>query len=545
MNYIQFKSMSFIFKLLLKLDILSPNYSFEYNSSHRHTSTTGVIYSLIAFIITIAYSLYFLIPILNREINTFYSFDQYISKSVINLNAFPVFFSFSNIKSLSDDYKAFFTITMNKIQIDKSGNIKTTSFNKDVLRKCNKIEYTTSTYLTFNKSEYLQEDLAGIYCLNHMNISIDNEINSLDSSFIYITFDICDPTTDKSCPKDIEDIINNIYLIISYIKPYINSNEYTSPVNFQEESYRIRFDRSIVKRLSFRFINGWFMSDNGLFAENKKMTNFLTLYQKDIDYNSVNLNENRHRFTFEMDSIRLCRYYNRIYPRIQDGLSQMGGVFSFVIAIMRIISQYHLRIEYLSFVNKLIFNEDNEKGSEIKSDIKSDINSNRNSITCKEVDNVNNNYNIGIINNKNSTNLQKDKEKVSIFQITQPVTKLNSNISSTYHDNDNKKMNNSRKGSNNDSNSIRLFQNYVKKEKENKTKIEKERKIEEKPQNTRRISRIIENNLDFNSNISLYKEIKSLLCLNIKEYHMIQKEKHRISEYISYEYLLRLIKNKN
>ena len=444
-----------------QLDFLSPRVTFYYKGYLSHSSILSGILSLFTFILIISIAIYFSLELFKKEHPTafyFKSFEEDAGIFPLNSSSLFHFISLSRNKrqfidegvdfqsfriiGLEDYYPKY--VNMNNISLldhwlygycnkEKDAN------NINDLVNHNFFEKSACIRKYFNSKEQKYYDTSDPKfrwpLIAHGKYNPDNK-------FYCIILERCSEETinlilngDNHCKSDNE--IKSIIGVSSaahfyFIDNYIDVLNYKKPITkfiykiestLQTNSYptnHLNFNPSLIKTY------------NGLIFENFNNDLSYSYERNDVNYN----NDNNNTYTvYYLWLNNRKNYYERNFKRIQDVISDIGGIFHFLsffaIYLNRLYNNYIVLSDTDDLLRSLIYFEKEKH-------YKNSIDYSKKLQDIKDI----NNKNIHKSNNKNDEKGRFDKEKkrknVNAKNITEKdLTKSNNEMFMTNIKNDN------------------------------------------------------------------------------------------------------------
>ena len=345
--------------LLSSIDFLSPQIGFEFQGSSQYKSVSGGFYSGVIVIITIFITTMFSIDLFSRSSPIVFTYMNTVNSSTINLMNYPISLTLYDDKYINPKYLKYLDMKLTYIEISSDYIPKQTVIT-DFLEVCDMNKYILP-------SEELKEDYAftkipGVYCIKALNLTISNKYHAPDSSYIKMEINQCDPKSDKNCPIDVEEQVNKLYVTISYITSFTNSQNNQKPITHIISDLAVKINTGLSSRIRFDIINNQYISDEGwIFSSEVSYNHYSsheTVNQLLLDLN----NKSRSLLNFSFHSSKVSLVSKRSYTKIQDFLSNIGGFSSIFFVILKYLTKHHLRFNYLAFIRSLAL-EDKTRSS--------------------------------------------------------------------------------------------------------------------------------------------------------------------------------------
>ena len=270
-----------------------------------------------------------------------------------------------NIDNILDYFEI--EILQFEITITKKANID----NSLRLVKCSNV-----TYLMHNEFVVsLQNRTHDYYCMKHNELNnFKNAYTEPDSQFINLFFTPCN-SDKKACPKDLNEILSNFYVTMTFINAYFDSNNYLQPIQYYEYTNTQQISNKFNKRQYIRFNNNKYLTDNGWILENVYEFNYTSLQDIKIDINPINkVSPTIFDITFE--SPKISEITLRSYLKVQELIAKVGGLVkglnigATILTYLYFSYSYRIHLITLSVSNNI---RKNMKFTETKNETKLDV----------------------------------------------------------------------------------------------------------------------------------------------------------------------------
>ena len=338
-----------------KLDILSPPITLYYKGENGHSSIFSGILSFIVYAIVFAASIYYFLDFINKENPSAYFFNRYIEDA----GTFPINSSsmFNFIQIYRTDNNEPIPTDFNKIEIiavditidNYVNNTDLSQYNHWLYGKCNNDTDTKGIGYLINQD--LFTECACIRKYYDKNTQKYYETNDENYRWPYIIHGASHPKTPKngvilkkcentefriktsgkcSSDEEISEYLKHIYINFRIIDQYADVLNYKNP--FIKYLYGITsgiFSNSYtINHLNFN--PALIQTHNGIFFDNiiEKTSYFFTQNEK---ITTTGKNAIIAGFYFWMQNVE--QYYERHYKRLQDILSDIGGIGSITLII--------------------------------------------------------------------------------------------------------------------------------------------------------------------------------------------------------------------
>lgn len=395
-----------------EIDFLGPIIGFEYNGSSSFKSSEGFFYSFIVLVSTISLASIMSIDFIYRDVPEQVSnSQQFLKESKIHLKSFPFIFSINNnLGQYNDKYANYFNTEIGIGSMDVNGNYNI-NINEAMLNICDFKNYEIPSSSKNILEHYIQG--RKLYCFDQEeNYSFKNPLLSIDSNFVIFNFKKCKDkiipfskviqlseyynmtnTSDieyldieasgsiyripkyseitdssnntfkflnqnKTCPdnEEIESQIDNIFIAAIFIDTYIDSRNYTYPIQYNMKVINLQIMNGITKRSYISFVNNIFDTDYGWFLSDNKLENYISYndYSSDLYFHKDEQDKYKHGYyRLIVDSPLLINHTKRSYIKAHIFLSDIGGLGSILFIFTQVLSSKHLRFLYLFFLRKL------------------------------------------------------------------------------------------------------------------------------------------------------------------------------------------------
>ena len=377
-----------------KFDLLSPSITLYYNEEYQHSSIFSGFLSIITYIIVCIIAVYYILNFIERKQPKAYFFNRFIEDA----GTFPVnassMFNFIQIadsasnEAIPFDFESFRVVGFDNVQSEQYMNEPniTEKVNHWIYGFCNNDTDTEgiSNLIDFKYFEqsacirkYYDKDKKTYYNTDEEGFRwpiIEKGCSHPNRTFYGIIIQRCDKAPEflkkqgPSCKEEeeINDFIESISLKFQLMNHYADMLNYEKPFlkSFSEISSGIIDDIFITNHLNFNPAK--MLTHNGYFIENEEKQDSYIYTQNEkhtIDQSSLEQNKSTNgciiAIYFWMQNI--LQHYERNYDKVQDVLSDIGGINSIVVtfayAINLIVNNYIILIDTAKFVSYT--NEDN------------------------------------------------------------------------------------------------------------------------------------------------------------------------------------------
>ena len=437
---------------LRRIDMLSPKITLYYKQKNTHASVISGILTIIALSLIIIFTVMYFIRYANKENPTAYFFNRYIE----DIGTFSLsenhFFNFVQLVGSRREIKQ---IDFNKIEIVGvnriiNDNFSEEDFNKShwIYGKCDEeIDISNIKDLLddegFDKSaclkKYYNKETKQYYNIYDKNFewpSIKHGASHINVTFFGVIIKRCTNTTFRlnnfgpcSSEDEINNYLNDGHLSFNIIDHYIDILNYENPITrflypitqgLTKDSYvtnNLNFNPGLIKTYDNLFSDKPVEKSTYFFHENSKTTTVL---------------ENTNIIcSFYIWMQNSQQYYERRYQKLQDALSDIGGIANLILIIAQcinyLIARYNMLVDTQELLKNIIKKNTSIYENLIKTHnprkfIKVNIQKkNEDNSTLKIFES---NKNAHIIINTDKTEIEKEENKK---EINHKINVINSN----------------------------------------------------------------------------------------------------------------------
>ena len=427
-----------------KLDYLSPNVTFYYKGYLSHTSIISGIISITSILIIIIQVIYYSLHIIERkDVNAFY-FNSFLE----DVGTFPFnassLFHFISLGELGENYWSV-AVNFTKYRIIgfdtyynyylKDRNLS--NYNHWLYGFCNnKTDTEGIGYLINHKffetsaciRKYFDSQEQKYYDTDHPKfrwpIMARGSFND-DNIFYNIIIESCKEDTlnlilgnGYQCKKDPLIELNTVYFY--FVNNYINLLNYKNPIT----KFIYRIETGISKNEYYinnlNFIPSIIETHNGLLLDHIEEEKTYIFERNDAN-KQIKFDQEDIYISYYFWIKNTMNYYQRNYKRIQDVISNIGGINQVVIILSIYINSLYNQYIVLHDTESLLFSSIHSEKKEMKKANKDYKVSDKIKISEKEK------------TNKISTNNNDDKNKSSVKGRNKQIEKSINNFSKSNH----------------------------------------------------------------------------------------------------------------
>ena len=362
---------------LRRIDMLSPKITLYYKQKNTHASVISGILTIIALSLIIIFTVMYFIRYANKENPTAYFFNRYIE----DIGTFSLsenhFFNFVQLVGSRREIKQ---IDFNKIEIVGVNRIINDNFSEEdfnishwIYGKCDEeIDISNIKDLLddegFDKSaclkKYYNKETKQYYNIYDKNFewpSIKHGASHINVTFLGVIIKRCTNTTFRlnnfgpcSSEDEINNYLNDGHLSFNIIDHYIDILNYENPITrflypitqgLTKDSYvtnNLNFNPGLIKTYDNLFSDKPVEKSTYFFHENSKTTTVL---------------ENTNIIcSFYIWMQNSQQYYERRYQKLQDALSDIGGIANLILIIAQCINYLIARYNMLVDTQELLKN---------------------------------------------------------------------------------------------------------------------------------------------------------------------------------------------
>ena len=359
--------------------MLSPKITLYYKQKNTHASIISGILSIIAYSLIISFTITYFIRYINKENPIAYFFNRYIED--IGTFSFKDNFFFNYMKLINVKTREPIQIDFDKIEIIGTNKI-ISDYSSDnngdyqthwIYGKCDEeIDISNIKDLLddegFDKSaclkKYYNKETKQYYNIYDKNFewpSIKHGASHINVTFFGVIIKRCTNTTFRlnnfgpcSSEDEINNYLNDGHLSFNIIDHYIDILNYENPITrflypitqgLTKDSYvtnNLNFNPGLIKTYDNLFSDKHVEKSTYFFHENSKTTTVL---------------ENTNIIcSFYIWMQNSQQYYERRYQKLQDALSDIGGIANLILIIAQCINYLIARYNMLVDTQELLKN---------------------------------------------------------------------------------------------------------------------------------------------------------------------------------------------
>ena len=365
--------------LLREIDMLSPKITLYYKQKNTHASVISGILTIIVYSFIISFIIIYFKDYINKENPTAYFFNRYvddIGKFSFSKNYFFNYVRLINSKSREEvpfDFDKVEIIGTNKIISDYLNDNDGDNQSHWIYGKCedkiniNEINNLLN-YEDFHKSAclkyYYSKEKRRYYDINDRNFiwpSIDHGASHINTTFFGIILKKCENSTFRlnnfgpcSSEDEIDNYIKSIYLSFTIIDQYVDILNYENPIT----SYLYSITNGIAKDSyvtnNLNFDPGLIRTYDNIFSD-KPVEKTAYFFHQNSKSTTVSTNTKIiGAFYIWMQNSQ--QYYERRYKKLQDFLSDIGGIANLILVVAECINYFIARHNMLADTQELISN---------------------------------------------------------------------------------------------------------------------------------------------------------------------------------------------
>ena len=390
-----------------KIDFLSPAITLYYKGDESHSSIVSGILTIIVYSICLIFGILYAIQFIKKENPQVYYYNRFIEDAgefIVNSSSMFSFIQILDTNKNIPDIVDFDLLNIIGIEVTidlYQDNNDLSKYNHWIYGPCNNstdiegikelIKFEHFTESACIRKYYNKEDKK-YYNINEKNFICPKILHGCghpNRTFYGIIIEKCKNTTlkllsDGKYCKPKTEIINYIKkrsIALKLIDQYTDMFNYTNP--YTKYFYSISnglFEESYTTN-HLNFNPSKLISDEGIFVSNKKeKVSYLFDLNEKITSSSL---DSGIYVTYYYWMQRRMQYYERVYSKIQDALSNVGGICSIILTVTKIINylvnQFVILIDMSIYMNEIDNSiKNNKKIFKFSVENKCEIDSNNN-----------------------------------------------------------------------------------------------------------------------------------------------------------------------
>lgn len=328
---------------IANLDLVGPDFTFEYDNSNRFLSKQGGYLTILFFILLCIISFFLIKDVFFRQtplINYYYENNEKYKVPIVNI---PLIFKFMNTTSeqaLDIDY-IISKFSFNFYSEESLSNIP--------LVTCNHNAYNAEINLAIsNVVESINS--TDILCfdniiLNEPHFLIEKDYIEDEDHQFEMSIDL------KDASVDLNEIKVNIY----YYTTSLQLTNISSPFKSKMRNLSVFLNNNQKKSIFIYYQNMTIMTDNDFFINtNNPEVHYLINMKEIIPYSEVKQDNNV--FSLILAANTKVEIFKRSFQKLFDSLALVGGLANALLITMRLLFQPYLRYLYFLFLKETTFN---------------------------------------------------------------------------------------------------------------------------------------------------------------------------------------------
>ena len=360
---------------LRKVDMLSPKITLYYKQKNTHASVISGILTIIVCTLIITFATIYFVRYANKENPTAYFYNRYIDD--IGTFSFSENHFFNFVQLVNGRSREIIEIDFDKLEIiginSTFNNYYDGGNNQShwIYGKCDKeTDISNIEHLINNETFYKSACLKRFYNkrknqyyeINDKNNfewpSIQHGASHINTTFFGVIIRKCTNSSFRNCSseRDINNYLNNSHLSFNIIDHYVDILNYKNPIT--------KFLYSITNGLT----HDSYTTNNLNFNPGIIKTYDNLFKYKPVEKTSYFFNQNEKTTTISENTNILCafyiwmqntqQYYERRYQKLQDALSDIGGIANLFLIIAQcinyLIARYNMLIDTQTLLTNII-----------------------------------------------------------------------------------------------------------------------------------------------------------------------------------------------
>jgi len=370
--------------ILKQIDFLSPQITLYHKGFLSHSSIISGIISIISIVIIISFGIYYSLDLIKRENPKAFSFNNYVDENLkFSLNSSTIFHYINFVETNENrefDLKAFRLIGLETYYASYIENKNIKNYDHWLYSLCKEENYINEIKNLINInyfgsalciSKYYNSNNGKYYNVNDTNFRWPSiqQISLISGGNSYnIILEKCDEETlelilgkGSKCKKGSE--IGNYFsgkwgTVLNFIDHYVDILDYKEPnkkyLYFVENT--LNNERYSINHLNFNPSS--IITNNGIVIDHIKEELSYIFDRNDVLTEKTNENNIYMVYVFWLKDRMQC--YKRIYKKIQDVISEIGGISQFITVLATYINLFYNNFEILFDYEKLIYHSINK-----------------------------------------------------------------------------------------------------------------------------------------------------------------------------------------
>ena len=139
-----------------------------------------------------------------------------------------------------------------------------------------------------------------------------------------------------------------------YIDKYYDPSDYLQPVKYYYKPFSVAVSNLMFTGVIFDIKQVNFIDDTGVILENKNVKSDLKVSQARI---SIDFRESAHFLEILFMYNQEISNISRRYKRLQEVVAEVGGLFSFLFTLAKLVVEFFSRRAYLNQLEEEYFNK--------------------------------------------------------------------------------------------------------------------------------------------------------------------------------------------
>ena len=412
-------------KSFLKLfDYFGLKFNFHYKSNYNYRSVTGGLTFIIFIICSICYVIIQGIHFIKRNNMSLIYNDRQIQNtkniSFTNYSNTIAFGISCGNENLDQKLLQYITIDLKYVSINKNNGQSIKEKIKIPYSNCKKEDF----FNEFNQT-FIDNSLDSLYCPNDLNSLITGTYTQNFFSYYDLTFEF--NCKDENCFNEIISLFHydECQINLYYIDTFINVNDYKNPIKrfLTDQFLVLKPDEHLKMNLYFKIKS--FDSYENYILDNHKTKYFLGFsssenysIKKGYDrfLNKDNIKDYNRLATIYLRSATIYTVIERKYMKLTEFAAQVASLISTILLILYII-MYRINIfyGYQSVIKKIFQFKGRIKLSKSINETKIKLSNDKDYFNKKNVNDINNDYNINFNHNFKGDNSERKLNEKSPF----------------------------------------------------------------------------------------------------------------------------------